>query len=208
MPNPARVLDYDGDRITWRYIVEQLGQLDVDFRRIDGKIYEELRACESHFALTNKLLEIKELQDSGVLEQRYKNWEDQGDKIVDEQLKEETDRMHPASLNNMRFSHQHPLGVDVNDPEAAPSEQAAIGAVLRSTTATKNNGQPRAQAKQAWVFRMCKPWRTLKVWFQYPAWRYIIFPFLVFVPFMGGLVYMWLQEEGCGDRCLDRATTD
>ncbi|KAJ4985379.1 hypothetical protein SVAN01_09134 [Stagonosporopsis vannaccii] len=141
LPNPARVLDYDGDTITWTHIVDRLAEFDVDFRELDGPLYEKLRACEDDDALTARLFEIKFLQTSGTLAQRCKRWKDHGDAIVDGQLKNETDRRYPMGLNNKRFSHRYPLGVDVNDFEAEPFEWTADGTARQSDKDKKQQRQ-------------------------------------------------------------------
>ena len=117
VPNPAKVLDFDADDITWRHIVDRLDEFGIDSRKLDGVLYEELKACESYNALTGKLFEIKQLLKSGVLERRYKNWKEHGDKIIYGHLKAETDARFPVGLNNKRFSHRFPLGMEANDPQ-------------------------------------------------------------------------------------------
>lgn len=191
LPNPGRVLDYDGDKISWTYIVDQLSDIKVNFRELDGELYEKLRACESDDALKSTLSEIQRLQNSGELEERYSSWKDTSGEILDNQLRDETDRRYPRSLNNRRFSHRFPLGVDVNDPEAE-----LLGEPIGDGTGRKS-----AVAEQ----QLAKPTKWRRCW-NYPPWRYIIYPSLIFVPAMGGLIYMWLQEDGCGDRCLDQAS--
>lgn len=200
LPNPTRVLDYDGDTITWAHIVDRLDEFDVDFRELDGPLYEKLRACEDEDALIAILFEVKFLQTSGMLEQRCKDWKDQGAQIVDSQLKDETDRRYPMSLNNKRFSHRYPMGVDVHDFEAEIM-WTAEGAKGQSDADKKLLANP----GKWWTACGSMAWHSTRRYCHYPAWRYIVFTAVVFVPLLGGLVYMWLQEDGCGDRCLDQA---
>ena len=201
VPNPAKVLDYDGDTIPWRHIVDRLGKFEVDFRKLDGELYEELKACENYNALTNKLFEIQQLQKSGALEQRYKKWKEHGDKIINSKLKAETDRRFPVGLNNKRFSHRHPLGVDANDPEARPRRQAAPK--FRVVPKDQKQLEEQAEPKKWWKTCGGTAWKAVKRWLKYPAWRYIVFVLVVFVPFLGGFVYMSARQKGCGDKCLD-----
>lgn len=138
LPNPLKVLDYDGDTITWTHIVDRLEELEVDFRELDGPMYEKLRACEDDDALAARLFEVKFLQTSGALAQRYLKWRDEGDAVIDRQLRDETDRMYPMSLNNRRFSHRFPMGLDINDFEAEAIELSTEGAVRRSAEDKKH----------------------------------------------------------------------
>lgn len=201
LPNPARVLDYDGDAITWTHIVNRLGDSGINFRKLDGDWYEKLRACESEDALTSRLSELKFLHDSRALEQRYKRWKDLGSDLIDSQLREETNSRYPMGLNNKRFSHHYPLGIDVYDYETEPLEQTndKSGAGVHGTQLTQL-----VESRKWWKVCRSVAWNTTKKYWNYPAWRYIIFPLIVFGPLMAGLVYTWLQEDGCGKLCLDQ----
>lgn len=133
LANPAKVLDYDGGRMHWKYIVERLGLVNVDSKKIDMKLYEELRTCENEDALAVKLLEVQQLRNSGALEQRFKRWEEVAERTLFNRWKAETAKTADAGFYNKRFSHRHPMGVDVNDLVAeiptqneAPRDQMQI----------------------------------------------------------------------------------
>ncbi|KAH6618994.1 hypothetical protein C7974DRAFT_416328 [Boeremia exigua] len=199
LPNPAKVLDYAGGNLSWIHIVDRLKRANIEAEKLDGGLYEELRDCETYEALTAKIREIKQLQTDGVLERRYKEWQDQGDAIVDSQLKDETNRKTLVSLNNKRFSHRHPLGVDVNDPEASMLDLTAHGTATQQMQLAAC-ATPRSKWK--WTCGACT---ALKQALVYPAWRYIIFTSVVFIPLLTVLVYLWIKgpSKGCGEMCLD-----
>ncbi|KAF2624199.1 hypothetical protein BU25DRAFT_461383 [Macroventuria anomochaeta] len=163
LPNPTKVLDYDGGKIPWKHIVGRLGKFEVDFRKLDGGLYEELRACENYNDLTAKLFEIQQLQKSGALEKRFKKWKEQGDRMLHNKLKAETSSKFTVGLNNKRFSHKHPLGIDANDLEAEKLTQATQNVAPKSNVASQDQKQLEEQAepKKKWV-RGCLD--TVKRW--------------------------------------------
>jgi hypothetical protein len=203
-PNPPRILNEDRGQITWKHVVRHLGQLGIDVNKLDLALYEELRACDTYNALTTKLLEIQKLQRTGALEDRSKKWKREGIKKYDEMLRAEAKTKFTVGLNNKRFSHQYPRGIDVNEL----GEILATHALLRIHVEPK----PKEQVDQKQLEEQAEPkmlWRSgvdvVKGWLWYPAWRYIIVSTIVMGGLVGGFTYFQLQHKVCGNECLGNA---
>lgn len=223
-PNPSKVLDFHtSDPLSWPYITSRLVDAGIDPRLLDGPRYEALRGCATDHALSAALLELRDHQASGLLGRRYRNWSNHGDAIIRDTLQTETEKKFPVGLNNTRFSHRFPRGVECTDPRIAlltvDAEEASSGAVPPQKyhhhhrhlfSARRDRPPPSAAAAAAAALAgpmSCwdKIRRRLRRRFKYPAWRYILFVVLVGVPLMAGAVYLMAKTacrdgegEGCG----------
>ncbi|KAF3008913.1 hypothetical protein E8E13_011248 [Curvularia kusanoi] len=218
-PNPARVLDFDSDNVSWRQIIARLDELGIDFRKLDIKLYNELKSCETHEDLDIKLSSVQHMKESGVLELRYNNWRRHSEQMVYYELKLETEKRFPVSLNHMRFSHTFPLGIECNDariaqlcdgpdPNAMPRVPRkeihpwwAVHRMLRDFL----KDLLRPVVKRYWTEPTAPARAWLHKWFMYPAWRYILWVLLVACPLLGFHMWYSMSENGCGTKCLDSA---
>lgn len=184
LPNPAKVLGDDGAMTPWKKLVELLGLLDVDSKKIDLELYNELRACEGT-ELTAKLLEVQKLQRSGELDQRFKQWEEKQEKI-EEKCKDD--------LYTRWFAHANPLGSHATAKKSANEGDTDQPSAVRQL-------EEQAEAK-------VKGWRrgpaAVKRCLNYPAWRYILYIVLIAAA-IGGWTFTQMRNKGCGDSCLDNA---
>lgn len=199
--------------------MQRLTEFDLDFRKIDMELYLRLKACATHEELTAEMEKINELKQSGLLERRHANWRRFEDRAVYYELRKITEkRDRPEGMNDMRFSHRFPTGIQYNDPQigelgdppepfdtdgAEPatkkrptSKESVKGTIRKTTNAIKT--PVKRQLNKWWT----KIWKPLKGPLMYPAWRYILWLGLLAAPAMVGLTFYYMRDEGCGNKCL------
>lgn len=199
--------------------MHRLAEFDLDFRKIDMELYLKLKACNTHDELTAEMEKVKELKQSGLLERRHANWRRFEDRAVYYELRKITEkRDRPEGMNDMRFSHRFPTGIQYNDPQIGelgdppePFDTDGAEPAARKRLTFKETVQKAirdsVQAVKAPVKRQLSKWWT-KIWkpikgpLMYPAWRYILWVSFLAVPMMVGLTFYYMRDEGCGDKCL------
>lgn len=204
LPNPAKIYGDEGARTPWKKIANQLRQLNVDFRQIDLKTYNELRASEGE-TLHNRIRQVQQWQKSGALEQRWKEFRENEEAEFAKYLPElEAQRKDERGdgMNNRRFSHARPLGVETNAARITPQTEAAARNPEGQVQIEPMQLEEQPEAKMGTWLRT--GWTTVQRCCCYPAWRYIIVIF-VLGSGIGGWVLYWMRNKGCGDQCLDPA---
>jgi hypothetical protein len=212
IPNPAHILELGvpvqcQGKISWTHIVKRMRDLDIDPAKLDMEMYQVLQNVETYRDLTAKLLEFKEMVDNGTYDERFKAWEEvREQKLHDWQTRIMNKKGIVRGSSDKRFSHQYPLGIEVDDPQADPSlqrfmeakkEEAARNAKKAAAAARAAGGPllppPAEQPRRTWTQRLKKL-----------PWVYPIFSTIVFGPLMFWVIYGNMSED-MKDKFTDHA---
>ena len=207
IPNPAHVLElgvpvqYMGS-IAWTHIIERMREFDINPHKLDMTQYCVLQNITTYRVLTATLLEMKTATEDGTYEERWKKYaKTQEKELFDWQIRIMQNKKTEIGLNNRRFSHLFPKGVDVDDPLSDPSLQAFLEAKkIERARAAKQAAKEAAAAGSPLLLKPDEP-KPKKKWYvavfvdpvKYVrsgvGWPHIIFCLLIFVPLIGG--FMW-----------------
>ncbi|KAJ4381117.1 hypothetical protein N0V86_003464 [Didymella sp. IMI 355093] len=203
IPNPAHILELGvpvqcQGKIAWSHIVKRMRDLDIDPAKLDMKAYQVLQNVETYRDLTAKLLELKETVDNGTYDERFKAWEEVREKkLYNWQTRTMNKKGTVRGLNDKRFSHQYPLGIEVDDPRVDPSLQRFMEA--KKEEAARDAKEAAAAARAAGCPLLPPPEeQPKKTWIQRLKglpWVYFIFSIIVFGPLVFWVLYGNMSQD-------------
>jgi len=196
--------------IAWTHIVKRMREFDIDPHKLDMTQYCVLQNITTYRVLTAALLEMKQAVEDGTYEVRWKKYA----KIQDKELFDWQMRiMHNkktatgvTGLNNKRFSHRFPKGVNVDNPLSDPSLQAFLDAKKVERACAEKQAAKEATAAGSPLLPKPDEPKPPKKWYVVVfvdpvkwlrndvGWAYIIFCLIVFAPLIGG--FMWGNMSG------------
>ncbi|KAF3048093.1 hypothetical protein E8E12_010238 [Didymella heteroderae] len=222
IPNPAHVLElgvpvqYMGS-IAWTHIVKRMRDLEIDPHKLDMQQYQVLQNITTYRILTAALLEMKQADEDGTYDERFKKWNKGSDKVLfDWQTRIMNNRRQDSGMNNRRFSHRYPKGIDADDPRSDPSLQACLEAKKAERSRADKEAAKQATAagspllpppdqveqqksrKKWYAVVFLDPVQRVKTW----SWSYIIFSLLIFTPLIGGSTWA-IMSSGTTDKFTD-----
>ncbi|KAF2036127.1 hypothetical protein EK21DRAFT_83840 [Setomelanomma holmii] len=124
-PNPLNVAcDHPDAKSSWHEVVQRLRQRQMDISKIDPDLYHQLTVECDRDSLNSTLDEIKEQSMRGELETRYNTWKNQESaRNSPAPSRSAHDSARQSDLYTKRFTHEHPLGIAVNDLKELEKER-------------------------------------------------------------------------------------